>query len=144
MAAKVVAVGRGAEHRRFVEARRGRDAGEAHVLLLPRHGVPDLEQVPGAAVLEENAAMATVEHGAVRQVGVRKAERRGGDEAGEAEPVMEESQKGRCSTEFAVAAEEGAAGEEVVPEFADEGGVEEVLRLVRRESDEYLDDEVVQ
>jgi hypothetical protein len=37
--------------------------------------------------------------------------------------------------EFAVAAEESAVGEEAVPGFADEGGTEEALRLVRRESE---------
>ena len=45
--------------------------------------------------------------------------------------------------ELAVAAEEAEVGEEVAPGPADEGGAEEVRRLIRRKAEEDLADEVV-
>jgi hypothetical protein len=52
--------------------------------------------------------------------------------------VEDEAEHGRCSMECAVPAEEGLAGEEATPWFADEGGASEVRGVVWWEAEEDL------
>lgn len=59
-----------------------------------------------------------------------------GDEGVIAEPTMEKSEHRWCIMEGSIAAEEAIVGEEVAPQFADEGCTDEILRLTRREADE--------
>jgi hypothetical protein len=55
---------------------------------------------------------------------------------------VEEAEEGRGSVEGAVAAEEDRVAEDAEPRLADEGGAEEMLRLVRREAEEDLGHDV--
>jgi hypothetical protein len=56
---------------------------------------------------------------------------------------VDEAEERRGSVEVSVPAEEGVVGEGVEPWFADEGGAEEPLGLVRQEAEQDLEDGIV-
>ena len=99
-------------------------------------------------VSEEDAAVAGVYHVAAGMVEGARAEGGGADEpseetiAGEFQ-VEEEAQHGRHPVERAIAAEEGGVGEEAAPGLADGRAANEAPRVVRREAEEDLRDDVV-
>jgi hypothetical protein len=74
----------------------------------------------------------------VQGIGIARAKVCGEDELSEGWPATEEAEHWRCLVELAVAATETLAGEEAAPWLADEGGAEEVPRLVRREAEHDL------
>jgi hypothetical protein len=101
--------------------------------------------------MDEDSAVAAVEGARAAAVGARVGEvghRRGGGEAGggvlveDLEPV-EEAEERRGSVVGAVAAEEGGVADDSEPRFADQGGAEEVLGLVRWETEEDFGGDVV-
>jgi len=139
------------------------DAGRRQVRPVIRDRIPHGE-APAVRLLEEDAAVATVEgpgNAAVAVVVVRcmqeRGRRRGGDEArggrreieyhvreGRREiEVVEEAEQGSASVEGAVAAEEAGVGDDAVPAFADEGSSGEVRGLVWSDAEEDLLREVV-
>jgi len=154
VAVEVVAVaapfarGRSAEHRHAPTVERGR-----HVQPPPltRDGAPYEELILillAGGVAEEDAAVAGVAHVAAGVVEGARAEGGGADEpreettAGEFQ-VEDEAQHGRHPVERAVAAKEGGVGEEAAPGLADGRAANEAPRVVRREAEEDLRDELV-
>ena len=144
VAVEVVARAAGrTEHSRVPVAREQRPH-QGQLALLARYRVPDEESTrPPARGAEEDAAVASVDRVPAAVVGVGRAEGAGGDEAGHVDAVAQEAEHGGRAVELAEPAAEAGPGDEAAPGLADEGGVEEVGGLRRREADDDLLDELV-
>ena len=137
VAGYMVAAVHGAEHRGCAEVVRLSQFG-----LPPGHGIPDDSFITLFREPKENAAMAAVEHESAFPFGngTAGAELFCGDEAlGVAgHPALQEAQDRSCSMQGEVAALERVAREEAAPRFAGEGGMDEDLRLLRRNAEQDL------
>lgn len=148
-AVEVVAAGGGAQHHEIrgpdVRIRHQRQLGQLQ--LLAGDGIPKGEGwiprlVPPAYVVEEDAAVASVEHHPVAELsGDLTLE---GGRRDEAVEVDDGAQHGRRAVEAAEPAAEVAAGDDAEPPLADERRTEEARGVVRREAEEHLLHELVE
>ncbi|RCV31249.1 LOW QUALITY PROTEIN: hypothetical protein SETIT_6G161500v2 [Setaria italica] len=136
---EVVATVHAAEHRCSVVVTRF--SGRGHSML-----VTDDETGPKAVV--QRASMSAI-HCHPSFMGFERHRQRGdgGGSGGGHETfaleVAEEAEQGRCAVERAVAVEEGGVGEEPAPGLADERDADEARRVVWREAEEDLAEDVV-
>lgn len=148
-AVEVDAAGGGAQHHEIrgpdVRIRHQRQLGQLQ--LLAGDGIPKGEGwiprlVPPAYVVEEDAAVAGVEHHPVAELSGDLALE--GGRRDEAVEVDDGAQHGRRAVEAAEPAAEVAAGDDAEPPLADERRTEEARGVVRREAEEHLLHELVE
>jgi len=116
-------------------------------LLLAGDEIPD-DEVDAVRIrglpLEEDAAVACVEHAPAAGLVVRQAGGGRGHEAGGAGlDVEEEPQYRGRAVELAEPAPEAQARDEAAPALADERGADEARGLVRREAEQDVHDELL-
>lgn len=151
-AVEVVAAVGGAEHRsgEVAEGRLGMVELVGQEVVAAGDGVPD-DEAEGVYGVEQHAAMAAVELERERALDVRAAERRRGGGGGYdvreravgAAGVLQEAQNRRRRVELAVEAEDVGVGEEGTSRLADGRRAEGACRMVRREAEEDLADEIL-
>lgn len=121
--------------------------GHGYALLGTRGWLPQEEFLCITLGQEEGAAVAAVKGppGAGVRSGEGEGRRGGGGEVGNAVVVtaVEEAEHGGCPVELVEAAAESGGGDGATPGLADEGGAEEAGRVVGREAEEDLFEDLV-